>query len=84
MARTACWRMLDGKLTEKVVDGSEVPEGWYDNPRLEENTPQPEPSAEPMAVEPEPEVVTNVVDEQVSEPETEETVEDEPEAEATE
>lgn len=94
MARTACWRMQDGELVEKVVQGTEVPEGWYDNPRLEEI---PEVVAEPevgvvedvvvmtetvvaeaeTAAESEVvfngvEPVTNVVDEQVSEPEVQE------------
>jgi len=72
MARTACWRMLDGKVVEKVVDGLEVPDGWYDNPRLEENTPQPAADEITMSIPaPKPEVVTNVTDEKVSEPEPE-------------
>ena len=81
MARTACWRMKDGELVEKVVDGAEVPEDWYDNPRLEPNTP---PGYEPVeeqplsfgsgaTAEPEPEpepevtVVTDITDEKPSE-----------------
>ena len=59
MAKTACWRKQDGELVEKVVDGLEVPEGWFDNPRLEPNT-----TAAPALVE----VITTVVAEQVSQP----------------
>jgi hypothetical protein len=69
--------MLDGKLAEKVVQGTEVPEGWYDNPRLEENTAVAEPEvvvepeivAEPEIVSETVKVVTDIVDEQVSEAE---------------
>ena len=35
MAITIGWRKKDGKVVEKSFLGTEVPEGWFDNPRLE-------------------------------------------------
>ena len=35
MAITIGWRKKDGKVIEKSFLGTEVPEGWFDNPRLE-------------------------------------------------
>ena len=76
MAQTACWRMKDGELVEKVVDGAQVPDGWYDNPRLEPNTvvgAEPVESVSHVAVETEPAVTAEPAQAE-SEPEPEVTV----------